>query len=275
MGKTSWRAAWEAWFEKHMEPEHGLPKVHAWYPDRLASEVVETKAPDSTGKGPLVWAIPIAAVDPDHPYVRDFLDWSIWMSETMLADTERWETKWWKVLRDAAHSLLTGVLALARAMREDAEPDGALLAISRKDALAAYADMEDLELDWCGGAQADYLLSIQFALIEGDLSAVTSMIDTERPYPWTQYWHDWLVSLIADLHAGAGRLTDPAAIERFDRVFDLFRNPNFKGALDDDDDKIYPSRDLLRLHLALLRWKYVEGKPFAGNWRQILLSISA
>jgi hypothetical protein len=257
-----------------MEPEHGFPKVHAQYPDSLAEQVAETKAPDSTGKDPLLDAVKIGAVDPDHPYIRDFLDWSIWMSETMLADTERWETVW-NVLPDAAHSLLTGVLALARAMRDDAEPDAALLATSRQDALAAYADMEDLELDWCGGAQSDYLLSIQFALIEGDLPAATGMIACERPYPWTQHWHDWLAGLIADLHAGSGRLTDPTAIERFDGVFDLFRNPRFKGALGDDDDKIYPSRDLLRLHLALLRWKYVDAKPFAGNWRQILLSISA
>jgi hypothetical protein len=275
MTRTSWRAEWEARFDDGMEPEHGIPKVHAQYPDDLADRVIETKMPDSTGKGPLLYAIEIGAVDPDHPYVRDFLDWSIWMSETMLADTERWETKWWKALRDSAHSLLTGVLALARAMRDDAEPDAALLATSRKDALAAYADMEDLELDWCGGAQKDYLQSIQFALIEGDLPAATSMIACERPYPWTQHWHDWLASLIADLNAGSGRLTDPVAIERFDRVFDLFRNPRYKGALGDDDDKIYPTRDLLRLHLALLRWKYVEGKPFAGHWRQILLSISA
>jgi hypothetical protein len=271
MTVTSWQSAWEDHFERDMAHEHGFPALHAKYPTLIAGKVRKTKLPGETASDPFGYAVEIGCVEPEHPYVRDFLTWSIEMGEVLLGDTRRWETEW-APLRYSEHSLLTGVLALAYAMRDDAVPNTALLETSRRDAVAAY---DDATADmWNNGVQSYYLGSIQFCLIEGDISAAARMLRCKRRFVWAQQWHDWLAQFIANLEVSRGRLTNSAAIEAFDELFDRVRNPRYKPGKEKGQDMLI-SPPLFRIQLAILRHKYVDGGPVAGCWRQILQSISA
>jgi hypothetical protein len=272
MTAVSWREAWRDSIEKRMDPQLGLPAVHAAYPARNGVRVKETTMPGGTASEPLWYAVDIGCVEPEHPYVRDFLAWTIEMGETMLGDTRRWQTQWAELEYAEQHSLLTGALALAYAMRDDAAPNTELLRTSRLDGIVAYDDANSAM--WNNGVQSYYLRAIQFGLIGGDIAAAAQMLRCKRRFVWTEHWHDWLARFVASLEAGDGRLTNSADIDAFDELFDRVRNPKHKPGREKGQDMLI-SLPLLRLQLAVLRHKYVDGGPVAGCWRQILLSIAA
>jgi hypothetical protein len=267
----SWQAAWRTSIEERMDPVLGLPAVHAEYPARNLERVTKTTMPGGTAGDAFGYAIDIGCVEPDHPYVRDFLAWTIEMGETMRGDARRWETQW-AVLRHEERSLLYGILALAYAMRDDAAPDRTLLTSSRTDAMEAYKEAKG----WMwADSQSHYLSSVQFCLIEGDVAAAVQMLKCKRRFIWTRDWYEWLVGFVGNIvAAGGGPLTSSAAISAFDELFDRVRNPKFKKSKEKGQDMLI-SRSLLRIHLAILRHKYIDGGPVADCWREILQSISA
>jgi hypothetical protein len=272
MAAVSWNAAWRAWFEESMAHEHGLRPVHAKYPERITEKVTQTKLPGITAENAFSYAIDIGCVEPEHPYVRDFLAWTIQMSEAMLGDTPRWVTQW-TVLMHAKRRLVRAVLALAHGMRDNAEPDAALLKATRDDAMTAFD--EATGENWDEGAQSDYLGSIQLCLMEGEVTIAAQMLRCNRRFAPTQEWYDWLAGLVANIAAsGNGRLTDAAAIQAFDGLFDLVREPRYKSRRGKGQYMVI-SRSFLRLQLAILRHKYIEDGPVAGCWGQILQSIAA
>ena len=261
MAAVSWHAAWRAWFEESMAHEHGLRPLHAKYPERFTERVTQTKLPGSTAEYAFAYAIDIGCVEPEHPYVRDFLAWTIEMGEEMLGDTPRWETQW-TVLMHAKRRLLSAVLALAYGMRDNAEPDAALLKASRDDAMAAFE--EATGGNWDEGAQSGYLSSIQLCLIEGEVAIAAQMLRCKRRFAPTQEWYDWLAGLVDNIEAsGNGHLTDAAAIQAFDGLFDLVRDPKYKSRKEKGQHMLI-SRLFLRLQLAILRHKYIDGGPVAG-----------
>ena len=270
---VSWQAAWQDSLKERMDPKLGLPAVHAKYPTNIDENVKKTKSPGATAAYAFEYVIDIGCVDPDHPYVGDFLGWTIQMAETMLADARRWESQW-AVLRPAKHSLLTGVLALAYGMREDKEPDATLLDISRQDAIQAFDEARGKT--WMApDAQAEYLRSVQFCLLGGDVSSAAQMLRGKRRFGWTQHWHDPLAAVIRNLEATDGkRVTDTDVINAFDKLFDFVRAPKYQRSKEKGETMGSP-RALIRLQLATIRHKFVDGLPVAGCWRQILKSISA
>ncbi|HSY29498.1 MAG TPA: hypothetical protein VK832_18450, partial [Burkholderiaceae bacterium] len=205
-----------------------------------------------------------------HPYVRDFLCWIIEFAELALADTRRWDSQYRRP--NAARSVLYGVLALATAMRDDAALNTALLVAGRQDAMEAFKEANGA--DWEHVSQSEYLLSIQYCLMEGDLSAAKQMLDCKRKFIWTQQWHDWLAQFISNATLiNAPPLSDANAVQEFDACFDRIRDPNFKHSKE-KGKMMSGSRALLSLHLAILRHMWIEGGSLAGNWRTILTSIS-
>ena len=268
----SWQAAWRDWFEEGMAHEHGLPALHAKYPTKIDENVTKTTLPGATAAYAFEYVIDIGCVDPDHPYVSDFLGWTIQMAEAMLANTSRWETRW-AVLRPGQHSLLTGVLALAYGMRDENEPDATLLDISRQDAILAFDEARGKT--WMApNAQAEYLRSVQFCLVGGGVSSAAQMLRGKRRFGWTQHWYDLLAALIQNLEATDGqRVTQTDVISAFDKLFDTVRAPKYQRNKDKGKGMGSP-RALIRLQLAIIRHKYIHGRPVAGCWRDILKSIS-
>ena len=65
-----------------------------------------------------------------------------------------------------------------------------------------------------------------------------------------------------------------AAIQAFDGLFYLVRDPKYKSRKGKGQHMLI-SRPFLRLQLAILWHKYIDGGPVAGYWRQILQSIAA
>jgi hypothetical protein len=271
MTTVTWRAAWEALLEKDMADEHRLRPLHAKYRGRIAENVAKTTLPGTTVATAFGYVVDIGCVDPDHPYVRDFLTWTIDMGEAIRGDAERWKTRW-AVLGHAQRSRLNGVLALAYGLRNDSAPDPVRLKASRDDAMVAYAETKGK--NWDERDQSEYLVAIQFCLIGGDVSVAREMSGVKRKFGLTRQWHDWLATFVAHIEAAAnGRVTDAAVVNAFDEFFDRVRDPRFKR-VKEKGKWMSVSLPLLRIQLAILRHKYIYGGAVAGCWSQILRSIA-
>lgn len=271
MTTVTWHAVWQESLAKRMDPKLGLPAVHEKYSADNFERIAKTALPGATVTSAFSYVVDIGCVDPNHPYVRDFLAWTIEMGEAMLADAGRWATQW-AVLGHAQRSRLNGVLAISYGLRDDGAPGPALLKACRDDAVAAYAEAEGE--NWDERAQSEYLVAIQFCLISGDVSGATEMFGVKRRFALTQHWHDWLAGFLGHIEAATGgRLAGAAAVAEFDEFFDRVRDPRFKP-VKEKGKWMSVSLPLLRLQLAILRHKYVDNGPVAGCWSQILRSIA-
>ncbi len=271
MTGITWHTAWHDSLASRMDSKLGLPAVHANYPADNPDRVKQTTLPGATVTSAFSYVIDIGCVYPDHPYVRDFLTWTIEMGEAMLSDVERWATQW-AVLGRAQRSRLEGVLALACGLRDGSEPDRDRLNACRDDAVAAYA--EAAGENWDERAQSDYLVAIQFCLIGGNVAGAREMLGAKRRFALTQQWHDWLAAFVRHIAvASNGRVVDAIAVDAFDEFFDRIRDPGFKPAKQ-KGKWMSVSLPLLRIQLAILRHKYIAGGAISGCWSRILLSIA-
>ncbi|MFE1573090.1 hypothetical protein ACFIQG_14880 [Comamonas odontotermitis] len=97
-----------------------------------------------------------------------------------------------------------------------------------------------------------------------------------RKFKHTYVHQQWLQALYNAIDAAdEGSLSDEA-IEEFQTFFDNVRNPELRGMPGDNIDgtNLFGNINVLRLELAALRQHYILRQPLAGNWRQVLASIS-
>jgi len=273
MSKVNLQTEWRLSIEKRMSPVDGIPPVHATYPAKIPALLEQSVIPGVSVCRPFDFAVDIACGQPGHSYIRDFLGWTIEAAELALADERQWNGRWAESLHDQ-RSLIYGVLALAKAMRDDTSPDLELLRASRDDSMA-HLDANSSGPSWDNITQSHHLRAIQFCLIEGDAQTARHMLDCGRSFGLTRKWHDWLKSFLYDINnAGNVPLKSKAGAAHFDSFFDAVRQPQFrpgKGM----GEAMNGSLPLHRLQLALLRRVWIEGLSIAGGWQDVLASISA
>ena len=92
----------------------------------------------------------------------------------------------------------------------------------------------------------------------------------------TYVHQQWLKALCNAMDtAGKSHMAD-VAVKQFQTFFDEVRNPELRGMPGGSKDgtNLFGNINLLRLELAALKQLYILRQPLAGNWRQVLASIS-
>lgn len=223
-------------------------------------------------------AVEIALGEFGHPYVRKFLNWAIEGLEKALIDP-RFETddpkvRGWKVddIFPGNHGQVLVALALARAMRDDAEPDSAMLAQGARE--IAQTELE--AGSYWSQAQSGYMRAINLLLIAGEVAEAKAMFKTRKKFAYTQQHFDWLKTFVMAIPDQSPHvLTDPAMHQHFQGKFDMYRNPAYVApSKDDHGGNLTGSLTMLRLEIALLKQKYILGRPVAEHWKDVITHIS-
>ncbi len=270
------RQEWLETFAKDMLPKGGYPSIV----DNTQKEGVfldwgRMKAP-CTGDYWLNVAIDAACGDCNHPYVYQFIDWSITCCERSLIDP-RFEIesedqkKGWK--NDSyldRHGLTLETLALANAFKHNADIDADRL-------IQAAQERTQFALNtahWDYMEQFRYLVYAQFHLIVGRVDLAREQLKTRKKFKQVQRYYDWLKAFINAI-PDEGVITDIATIEAFQDRFDEIRSPLYQLSSDFKNGlAVSYSRPQLRLQLALIKQRYIIGKPLAGNWQAVIGYIS-
>jgi hypothetical protein len=258
---ATYRADWNDEIHRRLDSERSIPLVHSWYVGgkyTVEGDIRLTKDPGSTASHPLSYAIDIGCVFPDHPFVRDFADWTVRFSELALADAEKWQTVW------------SGGWNRPRLLKVYAEIDYTLIGQSRD--LAIDFGMTLTGELWGGPFEADYLSAVQACLAIGDVNGARLMMRKRRTYLTSKTWHAMLSKFAeAARTLPVGTVVTGEEADRFRHIFDLIRAPKASTA----SAGFYIGKvSMLRLELALINRRYILGKPLAGAWREVLLSIS-
>ena len=224
-------------------------------------------------------AVDIALGDFQHLYVRKFLGWAIEGLEKASIDprfgTDDPKVRGWKVegTFPGNHGQVLVALALARAMRDDAEPDSAMLAQGARE--IAQTELLESGTYW-GEAQSGYMRAINLLLIAGEVAEAKAMFKTRKKFAYTQQHFDWLKTFAMAIPDQPPHvLTDPAPHHHFQGKFDMYRNPAYlPPSKDDHGGNLTGSITLLRLEIALLKQKYILGQPVSGHWSDVITHIS-
>jgi hypothetical protein len=221
-------------------------------------------------------AVEIATGAPGHPLIAEFLGWGVQAMERALADP-RFEIEGestrraWKIpgIFPGNHGKVLVGLALARAMRDDAEPDRDMLIQGARE--IAQSELESKGADWLT-AQSGYLRSVNIMLVAGETANAKAMLAVRKKFSHTQQHFDWLKAFVMAIPEEAPcRIIDPQAIDDFQKRFDLYRDPFYKKTYKDaNGGNMSESLIELRLELALLKQRYISGMKIAGNWSQVI-----
>jgi hypothetical protein len=225
-----------------------------------------------------IYAVEIALGESSHPYVEKFLRWAIEGLEKALIDP-RFETddaglRGWKVegIFPGNHGQVLVALALARAMRDNSEPDSAMLAQGARE--IAQTELESGSY-WSQG-QSGYMRAINLLLIAGEVAEAKAMFKTRKKFAHTQQHFDWLKAFVMAIPDQPPHvLVDPAMHRHFQGKFDMYRNPSYVApSKDDRGGNLSGSTTMLRLELGILKQRYVLGLPFNGQWERIVGHVS-
>ncbi|MET3443164.1 hypothetical protein ABIC94_003953 [Variovorax paradoxus] len=224
-------------------------------------------------------AVEVAVGEYGHPYVRKFLGWAIEGLEKALVDP-RFESddnsmRGWKIdgIFPGNHGQVLVALALARAMRDDAEPDSAMLAQGARE--IAQTEMQESGSYW-SQAQSGYMRAINLLLIAGEVAEAKAMFKTRKKFAYTQQHFDWLKTFATAIPDQPPHvLTDPAMHQHLQGKFDMYRNPAYVApSKDDHGGNLTGSITMLRLEIALLKQKFILGQPIGGRWGGVIAHIS-
>jgi hypothetical protein len=224
-------------------------------------------------------AVEIALGEYHHPYVHKFLGWAIEGLEKALIDP-RFETddpalRGWKTegVFPGNHGQVLVALALARAMRDNAEPDSHMLVQGARE----IAETELMETgSYWSQAQSGYMRAINLLLIAGEVDEAKAMFKTRRKFAYSQQHFDWLKTWVMAIPDQAPHvLADSQMHQFFQGKFDMYRNPVYRAPSNDaHGGNLEGSITMLRLELGLLKQRYVLGLPMAGQWENIIGHIS-
>ncbi|MDP9929115.1 hypothetical protein [Variovorax paradoxus] len=271
---------WRANIEARIAREGGLKKVvekkdkDGFYAYGDWSKLARPGSLDQD----LETAVEVAIGEYGHPYVCKFLGWAIEGLEKALVDP-RFESdddsmRGWKIdgIFPGNHGQVLVALALARAMRDDAEPDSPMLVQGARE--IAQTELESGSY-WTQG-QSAYMRAINLLLIAGEVAEAKMMFKTRKKFIYTQQHFDWLKTFVMAIPDQPPHvLTDPAMHQHFQGKFDMYRNPAYVApSKDDHGGNLTGSITMLRLELALLKQRYVLGLPSAGRWEHIVSHIS-
>lgn len=276
----NFRNAWHSLLEADIADEGGWKKIverkeiGGFFANRDWSKLSMPEGLDRDFQ----YAIEIAFGDFNHPYVLKFLNWATEGLEKAIVDP-RFEAddpkiRGWKVegIYPGNHGKVLVALAFARAMRDNAEPDKAMLAQGARE--IAKTELESGSY-WSQG-QSGYMRAINLLLIAGEIAEAKAMFKTRKKFKYTQQHFDWLKTFVMAIPDQPPHLlTDPAMREHFQGKFDMYRNPVYAApSTDDRGGNLTGSITMLRLELALLKQLYVLGLPLAGRWEQTIGHIS-
>lgn len=268
---------WIAAFAKNMKPTGGYPSlIEDTQKEGIFDGWERIRAP-GMGDYWLGIAINAASGDYHHPYVQQFLNWSIALCERSLTDprfeieSENQQKGWKNSSYPNRHGLTLETLAFAQAFRDNAELDETML-------IQAAQEQSEYCLNvgyWDYMEQFKYLAYAQLYLILGRMDLVQIQFKTRKKFKQVQRHYDWLTAFIAAIPAD-GVLTDSATINAFQDYFDEIRTPNYSASKDYKNGfAVSYHLPQLRLQLALMKQRFIIGHSFAGNWEQIIGHISA
>ena len=100
-----------------------------------------------------------------------------------------------------------------------------------------------------------------------------ALLASKRSFKDTQVFHNALKRLADGItkHGGCPP-TDAAEAQDFQRLFDIFRQPE-PGATKPLGDHGFNDDEIKRLELALIKERYVTGNTGAPDWRRVFESI--
>lgn len=115
--------------------------------------------------------------------------------------------------------------------------------------------------------QSYYLVAVWDLMIAGNLEAAAQAIAVKKRFKWVKKFYEWTKTLIE--HLQQQDLSQDELKTFFDEPFDVIKE--YRWRLDDKYDYkkgydradlwfVSTDMDLIRLRLAVLRWKYVEQK---------------
>lgn len=272
------KSAWEREVQARLTADDGIAEVIKRVEKRGGIFVGWERlwAPASPAKERLSTAIYIGCGSWHAPEKLIFLDWSIELAKKALSDprfeiSEGNSQKAWKQADEypGNHGETLAVLCIAKAFREDEEPDSEALA---KAALQIVETA--LAGDWDEITQSRYLEAIHLLMICEKVAEAKRLLKTNRKFKFTQAHFEWL-SEFADAipDKPPHNISKQEAIKSFNLKFDYLRHPMYKRSKN-PGEYLGIENSIHRLEIALLKQKYVLNLPYAGRWQQIFSLIS-
>ena len=278
---ATYRAEWTARVKGRLNAADGFPGI---VEDELAAGGAcanwNMKAnPQGTAERFLEAAISIAIGEWQHPYRQLFLGWANESAEKALNDPRfsiesSDSRKGWKIkgVYPGNHGATLAAAALARAMSDDAVPDGDMLVQAAHEILQTA--LESKGPDWDDHIeQGRYVRAIQLLLIAGETAEARALFKTRRGLKRVQLLYRWLEGVVEGIpDAAPSHAATEVQSAHFSERFDLIRDPSYAPAplTDNMGGHIGQNLMLLRLELALIKYRFVLGQPYAGQWRDIV-----
>lgn len=271
----------------------GYPGVIKWVEDqggRFATWHL-LKNPAGASETDIDYVIKIGCVFPEHPYFAIFLNWANEAADRALSD-ERFNIDSdaerlngnpnWKNLRGwktegvypGNHGKTLAAACFARALRDNSELDSLALLLACDEIAESALDGGSKMWDYI--AQSEYLRCVRLALVAGNVDKAQHFLkNIRRKFKHTFVHQEWLQTLANAITEsnGAPLGAEPAA--HFQAFFDQVRDPAYKlpgnqpGGIN-----LHASLSILRLELAVIKQRYIQGQPLAGNWQSVLSLIS-
>lgn len=242
------------------------------------------------------YAIDIGCIAWHHPYRALFLDWAVQIADRALADP-RWEAseadvaarlqlaaseRGWNTWREEGiypgnHGETLRNSVLAHAMQSDAEPDRTLLAQAGREIIEGVTQKK--RHHWDQIEQSAVMRGVHLLLIAGEIAEAKKAVSLKRRgFAWIQHYYDFLKAFVLAIPDEAPHIvTDPMHIAAFETWFDKLRDPRYRAPSwrDGKGEVLFDVGALWRLELALIKQRYLLGKPYAGQWQLVCGLISA
>lgn len=300
MQRPSFAAAWQAQLDERMEVKKdrfglpdGYPGIIKGVADRGGRFATWhlLAMPASAVEVDLDYAINLACVYPNHPYVATFLAWANEAADRALSD-ERFNIDSdaerlngnpnWKNLRGwktegvypGNHGTTLAAACFARALRDNSELDSTSL-MQACDEIAESALAGGSKM-WDYIAQSEYLRCVRLALVADNADKAQYFLkNIRRKFKHTFVHQEWLQALANAITEANGAPLGSEPASHFQEFFDQVRDPAYKLPSNQPGGiNLSANLSILRLELAIIKQRYIQGQPLAGNWQSVLSLIS-
>ncbi|SDC21852.1 hypothetical protein [Acinetobacter boissieri] len=273
----NWQQAYERCVERDLEyMKTSLVEKQSNY----IKDMMSTFKPDSTVENYINDALTFAFTRHHFDLQQAYLECAIQRADLVLdRQHPNWHNQHWpQDLQPRYYSSIAILHAYSVAWYHNKEIDTAVLNQHSK-ILFEYCLNPDYT-EWDDYTQSWYLIAVWDLMITGDLDAAARAIQVKKRFKWVKRFYEWTKALIE--HLQQQDLSQDELKTFFDEPFDVIKG--YRWMLDDKYDykKGYDRADLwfvstdkalIRLRLAVLRWKYIEQKTIEDNWTQVLQQI--